>query len=109
MGIYGRAYQLVSLLMNNLDTTDSRIPFRGQNDPPRLCCYFLQGGAFLFLCWSGLTPVVSCLADAGHGAHCRETYDCVMVKPAVPVGILIGLRKGRPAAELGFRWSRADS
>lgn len=52
LGIYGRAYQLISLPTENLNSTISLVAFpalsRLQNDPERLKSYFLKGyGLFL--------------------------------------------------------------
>jgi O-antigen/teichoic acid export membrane protein len=54
LGIYGRAYQLVSLPNENLSSTIALVAFpalsRLQNDPDRLKSYFLKGyGLFLSL------------------------------------------------------------
>jgi PST family polysaccharide transporter len=54
LGFYGRAYQLVSLPTENLNTTIGMVAFpalsRLQNDPERLRNYFLKGyGLFLSL------------------------------------------------------------
>ena len=62
LGLYGRAYQLVSLPTENLHTTLSWVMFpalaRVQNDPSRLRSFFLKGyGLFLSI----VTPVtVTC-------------------------------------------------
>jgi O-antigen/teichoic acid export membrane protein len=54
LGIYGRAYQLVSMPNDSLSSTIALVAFpalsRLQNDPPRLKSYFLKGyGLFLSL------------------------------------------------------------
>jgi O-antigen/teichoic acid export membrane protein len=54
LGIYGRAYQLISLPTENLNGTIGQVAFtalsRLQNDPARLRSYFLKGyGLFLSL------------------------------------------------------------
>jgi PST family polysaccharide transporter len=54
LGVYGRAYQLVSLPTDNLNSTIGQVAFpalsRLQNDPARLRSYFLKGyGLFLSL------------------------------------------------------------
>jgi PST family polysaccharide transporter len=54
LGIYGRAYQLINLPTENLNTTIGQVAFpalsRLQNDPGRLRNYFLKGyGLFLSL------------------------------------------------------------
>jgi O-antigen/teichoic acid export membrane protein len=50
LGIYGRAYQLVNLPTENLNSSISSVAFaalsRVQNDPPRLRSYFLKGYSF---------------------------------------------------------------
>jgi PST family polysaccharide transporter len=47
LGIYGRAYQLINLPMDNLNSTIGLVAFpalsRLQNDPKRLRNYFLKG------------------------------------------------------------------
>jgi O-antigen/teichoic acid export membrane protein len=54
LGIYGRAYQLINLPTENLNSTIGQVAFpalaRVQNDPVRLRSYFLKGyGLFLSL------------------------------------------------------------
>ncbi|MBV8968022.1 MAG: lipopolysaccharide biosynthesis protein [Verrucomicrobia bacterium] len=54
LGIYGRAYQLINIPTDNLNTTIGQVAFpalaRVQNDPERLRSYFLKGyGLFLSL------------------------------------------------------------
>lgn len=54
LGVYGRAYQLISIPTDNLNSTLSQVAFpalsRIQNDPARLRNYFLQGyGVFVAL------------------------------------------------------------
>jgi O-antigen/teichoic acid export membrane protein len=54
LGIYGRAYQLINMPTDNLNSTIGLVAFpalsRLQNDPPRLRNYFLKGyGLFLSL------------------------------------------------------------
>ncbi len=54
LGIYGRAYQLINLPTDNLNSTIGQVAFpalsRLQNDPERLKSYFLKGyGLFLSL------------------------------------------------------------
>jgi O-antigen/teichoic acid export membrane protein len=54
LGIYGRAYQLINLPTENLNSTIGQVAFpalsRLQNDPERLKSYFLKGyGLFLSL------------------------------------------------------------
>jgi O-antigen/teichoic acid export membrane protein len=54
LGIYGRAYQLINLPTDNLNSTIGQVAFpalsRVQNDPARLRSYFLKGyGLFLSL------------------------------------------------------------
>jgi O-antigen/teichoic acid export membrane protein len=54
LGIYGRAYQLINMPTDNLNSTIGMVGFpalsRLQNDPPRLRNYFLKGyGLFLSL------------------------------------------------------------
>jgi O-antigen/teichoic acid export membrane protein len=54
LGIYGRAYQLINMPTDNLNSTIGLVGFpalsRLQNDPPRLRSYFLKGyGLFLAL------------------------------------------------------------
>ncbi|MGB7220869.1 MAG: lipopolysaccharide biosynthesis protein [Vicinamibacterales bacterium] len=52
LGIYGRAYQLINLPLDNLTSTVSQVAFpalsRLQNDPVRLRSYFLQGYSLFF-------------------------------------------------------------
>jgi len=52
LGIYGRAYQLINLPIDNLTSTVSQVVFpalaRLQNDPARLRSYFVQGYSFFF-------------------------------------------------------------
>ena len=52
LGIYGRAYQLINLPIDNLTSTVSQVVFpalaRLQNDPVRLRSYFVQGYSFFF-------------------------------------------------------------
>lgn len=54
LGVYGRAYQLISLASDNLSSTIGSVAFPAlaclQNDPARLRAYFLRGyGLFLSL------------------------------------------------------------
>jgi O-antigen/teichoic acid export membrane protein len=52
LGIYGRAFQLITMPTENLTTTVSQVVFPAlaklQNDPVRFRSYFLQGYNFLF-------------------------------------------------------------
>jgi len=52
LGIYGRAYQLINLPIDNLTSTVSQVVFpalaRLQKDPARLRSYFIQGYSFFF-------------------------------------------------------------
>jgi PST family polysaccharide transporter len=52
LGIYGRAYQLINLPIDNLTSTVSQVVFpalaRLQNDPARLRSYFVQGYSLFF-------------------------------------------------------------
>lgn len=62
LGIYGRAYQLINLPTENLNSTVSQVAFpalsRLQNDPQRLRSYFVQGYGLLL---AVLVPVtVAC-------------------------------------------------
>lgn len=62
LGIYGRAYQLVNLPTDNLNSSISSVAFpalsRVQNDPARLRSYFLKGYSFFL---SVIVPItVAC-------------------------------------------------
>ncbi len=66
LGIYGRAYQLVSIPIDNLNSAAGEVAFSGlsrvQNDPNRLKSYFLKGYALVLAVTVPITIACGLLA-----------------------------------------------
>jgi PST family polysaccharide transporter len=67
IGIYGRAYQLISIPTDNLNSAASEVGFsalsRLQDDPPRLKSYFLKGYSLLLALTLPITLACALFAD----------------------------------------------
>ncbi len=67
IGIYGRAYQLINIPTENLNTSVGEVAFsalsRVQNDPPRMRNYFLKGYSLVLGLTIPITIVCALFAD----------------------------------------------
>jgi O-antigen/teichoic acid export membrane protein len=67
IGIYGRAYQLVNIPTDNLNSAAGEVGFsalsRLQNDPPRLKSYFLKGYSLILALTIPITIACAFFAD----------------------------------------------
>jgi PST family polysaccharide transporter len=67
IGIYGRAYQLINIPTDNLNSAASEVGFsalsRLQDDPPRLKSYFLKGYSLLLALTLPITIACALFAD----------------------------------------------
>lgn len=67
IGVYGRAYQLVNVPTDNLNTSIGEVAFaalaRVQDDPPRLRRYFLKGYSLVLALTIPITVVCALFAD----------------------------------------------
>jgi PST family polysaccharide transporter len=67
LGVYGRAYQLISIPTDNLNSAAGEVAFsalsRLQEDPPRLRNYFLKGYSLILAATLPLTTACAIFAD----------------------------------------------